>query len=94
MASAFMKWTKERLFGSLLGRVHERLLGYFVDLPGSLSFRGIFDRLELNNVCLDTVKISAELYAAGIPIKICYGHIGTMKLNVRRYGARTGWGEL
>lgn len=83
MHSSFVQWTKQRLFQTVLGHVHQRLLEYFIDLPGSLSFGGFLDSVELKDVCLDLFKINAEFYALGYPLRLCYGHIGKMKLSVR-----------
>lgn len=82
MVTSFMKWTKERVLTHLLGRIDDQFLQYFVDLPGSFSWGGFMDRLELSDVCLDTTYISRELYRLEIPVRLKYGHIGTLKLNV------------
>lgn len=82
MVSSLVKWTKERLLHHLLGRVNERFLEFFVDLPKSFSFGGFMDRVELDDVCLDTIFISREFYKHGVPVRLIYGHIGTLKLNV------------
>lgn len=82
MVSSFMLWTKERLLSHFLGRINSKLMEFFVDLPGSFSLGGFMDRLELKDVCLDTNFISHELYQSGVPVRLKYGHIGTLKLNV------------
>ncbi|KAH8584624.1 VPS13 like involved in vacuolar trafficking [Cryptosporidium sp. chipmunk genotype I] len=70
------------LVESVLRRINENLLNYFINLPESIWLSGFLDQVNLKDVMLNTRAFSNEWYSLDIPFRLKYGHIRRASIQV------------
>ncbi|POM83865.1 hypothetical protein CmeUKMEL1_09530 [Cryptosporidium meleagridis] len=72
----------QMLVESVLRRINENLLNYFINLPESIWLSGFLDQVNLKDVMLNTRAFSNEWYSLDIPFRLKYGHIRRASIQV------------
>ncbi|EEA05482.1 uncharacterized protein CMU_024880 [Cryptosporidium muris RN66] len=72
----------QMLVESVLRRINENLLDYFINLPESIWLSGFLDQVHLKDVMFNTRAFSNEWYSLDIPFRLKYGHIGRANIQV------------
>lgn len=72
----------QMLVESVLRRINENLLNYFINLPESIWLSGFLDQVNLKDVMFNTRAFSNEWYSLDIPFRLKYGHIRRASIQV------------
>ncbi|KAK6590678.1 hypothetical protein RS030_142213 [Cryptosporidium xiaoi] len=72
----------QMLVESVLRRINENLLDYFINLPESIWVSGFLDQVNLKDVMFNTKALSNEWYSLDIPFRLKYGHIRRANIQV------------
>ncbi|OII72586.1 VPS13 like protein [Cryptosporidium ubiquitum] len=72
----------QMLVESVLRRINENLLNYFINLPESIWLSGFLDQVNLRDVMFNTRAFSNEWYSLDIPFRLKYGHIRRASIQV------------
>ncbi|KAH8740562.1 VPS13 like protein involved in vacuolar protein trafficking [Cryptosporidium ryanae] len=72
----------QMLVESVLRRINENLLDYFINLPESIWLSGFLDQVNLKDVMFNTKALSNEWYSLDIPFRLKYGHIRRANIQV------------
>ncbi|KAJ1605143.1 VPS13-like protein [Cryptosporidium canis] len=72
----------QMLVESVLRRINENLLNYFINLPESIWLSGFLDQVNLKDVMFNTRAFTNEWYSLDIPFRLKYGHIRRASIQV------------